>query len=371
MGSTEEANARLDPAVLAFYTNTDASLGCYMIGIIINIFFMGMLTIQTWNYYHIFKEDRKLLKILVGVLFAINLVSSSCDSALLYLNFARHFGNFEHFDRTTWLFWTEPGFNGVIAFLVQCFFVHRTYGLMRRSSWRTPYLFFYGCGVLLCLVSSQWLVFALRDVKTMSNVGAAKLEVMLWLIPAGIVDVLITVALISMLLHSKTGFISTDSLIDKLIRLAMETGFLSALTAVLDIIFYLGQSHINMAHMTLQFPLGKLYTHSLMVTLHSRAEQHRHFAHHSSHDKFNRPWIQEESKKLASDDLKRHQASGVIITQSAVIREESVVVEEVKNLNKGVDGNLTLYPQNYEWKVSTNTYLAKPPTAQSDKNTEF
>ncbi|OLL26176.1 hypothetical protein NEOLI_001208 [Neolecta irregularis DAH-3] len=125
-----------------------------------------------------------------------------------------------------------------------------------------------------------------------------------------------------------------------------------------------------MAHMSLQFPLGKLYTHSLMVTLHSRAEQHRHLSNPSSHDKY-RHWEFEGGKKLAPDDLKRHQASGVIITQSAVIHEESILVEDVKG-HKAVDSNLTLYPQNYEWKVSTNAYSTKPPSAsQSEKNSEL
>jgi len=339
---------------LAFYSDTDASLGAYMLGIIINIFFMGMLTMQTWNYFHIFTEDRKSMKWYVGILYVINVLQTCCDCSLMYLNYAKHFGDINYFDVTNWLFWTEPALNGMIAFLVQSFFIHRTWTFMRRyTTARWLYLAIFVPSVILCLISSLVLAAALARVGRMSTVSHVKVEVVVWLVPASVVDVGLTTVLTILLYRSKTGFLTTDSILNSLVRLTMETGFLSAVVAVLDTIFYVAQSSENMTHMALQFPLGKLYTHSVMVTLHARAEQRRHLLNPSVHNKITNTWDSPGLTYGLESQDHRNKTTNVVVTQSTVIREEAIGLETLKNVVRKQDRLVPAHEQNYKWNVST------------------
>ncbi|EEB95343.1 hypothetical protein MPER_05698, partial [Moniliophthora perniciosa FA553] len=110
--------------------------------------------------------------------------------------------------------------------------------------------------------------------------------VLVWLVGQCVADVAITLILVEYLwvvvfffLFSlanpicrrkhKTGFHSSDQLVDRIIRMTVQTGLTTSLCAVADLILYL----VNPTglHLIFNFPLAKLYTVSLMSSLNSRA----------------------------------------------------------------------------------------------------
>ncbi|KAI1797231.1 hypothetical protein LXA43DRAFT_1057036 [Ganoderma leucocontextum] len=60
----------------------------------------------------------------------------------------------------------------------------------------------------------------------------------LWLVGAALADVLITTALLWHLRTHKTGMLATDDLINKIIRLTVQTGLITALFAVICLVLY-------------------------------------------------------------------------------------------------------------------------------------
>ncbi|KAG6872102.1 hypothetical protein C0995_012988 [Termitomyces sp. Mi166 len=85
--------------------------------------------------------------------------------------------------------------------------------------------------------------------------------------PAG--DVLITLILCILLHHSRTGFHRSDTMINKLILFAVNTGFLTSLCAVASLISIVvaGDTFLYIAF---YFCIGRLYSNSLLATLNAR-----------------------------------------------------------------------------------------------------
>jgi len=95
-----------------------------------------------------------------------------------------------------------------------------------------------------------------------------KVAVILWLASASLGDILITVTLVMYLRTQKTGFATTDTQVDRIIRLTVQTGFLTAVVAFVDLMLYLLDP--SGTHLIFNFPLSKLYTNSLMSSLNAR-----------------------------------------------------------------------------------------------------
>ena len=66
-----------------------------------------------------------------------------------------------------------------------------------------------------------------------------------------------------------TSFKKTHDLVNKLIRLTVETGALTATIAVIDLILFLAASNTDY-HITPALLLAKLYSNTLLVVLNSR-----------------------------------------------------------------------------------------------------
>lgn len=104
---------------------------------------------------------------------------------------------------------------------------------------------------------------------------------LLWFSASCVVDVLITASLVRSLSQRKTGFTDTDGAIDRIIRLTVQTGMLTAIAAVGEVVFFtvLPRTALNFLW---DLALSKIYTNSLMSTLNARAgwnnliSQHHH-----------------------------------------------------------------------------------------------
>ncbi|KAK7039516.1 hypothetical protein R3P38DRAFT_481029 [Favolaschia claudopus] len=83
---------------------------------------------------------------------------------------------------------------------------------------------------------------------------------------------LITAILVKHLLGQKTG-LDSDILIDRIIRVTMQTGLATVLCATISLILFLTDP-IGL-HLAFNFPLCKIYTNSLLSSLNARGAQRR------------------------------------------------------------------------------------------------
>ncbi|KAK7001415.1 hypothetical protein R3P38DRAFT_2558938 [Favolaschia claudopus] len=86
--------------------------------------------------------------------------------------------------------------------------------------------------------------------------------IIVWLVASAVCDVLITIVLTYSLTTRKTGFSAVDGQINRIIRLTVQTGAITAVAALADLILFLTTS-LNFIP---DFPLSKLYTISLLST---------------------------------------------------------------------------------------------------------
>lgn len=93
--------------------------------------------------------------------------------------------------------------------------------------------------------------------------------VSIWLGSAALADIIITATLIVKLRRAiGKGFTNIDSIISKLIKTTLQTGLLTTVVAVTDLILYL--SSTTTLDMVFNFPLANLYVISLLSTLNAR-----------------------------------------------------------------------------------------------------
>ncbi|KAF8126437.1 hypothetical protein K438DRAFT_1890621 [Mycena galopus ATCC 62051] len=90
-----------------------------------------------------------------------------------------------------------------------------------------------------------------------------------WLILLSAVDLLITAILIIVLSRSKTGFRRTDTIINRLIRGAIQTGLFASMFALGDLLSFI-LAPTTTFYAMFAFPIGRVYTITLLDTLNAR-----------------------------------------------------------------------------------------------------
>jgi len=95
-----------------------------------------------------------------------------------------------------------------------------------------------------------------------------KSVVIIWLASSAITDLIITTFLVWYLQTHKSGFKKSNLIINRIIRLTVQTGLITSFIATLDLVFFLASP--SGLHLMFNFPLCKLYSNSLMSSLNAR-----------------------------------------------------------------------------------------------------
>ncbi|KDR82573.1 hypothetical protein GALMADRAFT_237962 [Galerina marginata CBS 339.88] len=238
--------------------------GPILIGFTFNAILLGVMMTQVYIYYTSFKRDKIWIKIFVAVLFFFDILNTACDVAYIYEALIIHFGDTAYLNVVTWLFDTDPAITGVIVSSVQTFFAWRIYLLTKN--WILPLVIVTtaisgGVTAILTPVEvakAPFFVYLIRS----------KVTIIIWLSSEVLGDILITAILVTYLTRRKTGFERSDMLIDKIIRITIQTGLVTAIVATINLLVYL--LNPTGLHLLFNFPLAKLYSNSLMSTLNSR-----------------------------------------------------------------------------------------------------
>ncbi|KDQ62487.1 hypothetical protein JAAARDRAFT_30386 [Jaapia argillacea MUCL 33604] len=239
--------------------------GPALIGLFFNILLFGIMTTQTFLYFHQFKKDRVWMKVYVAVLYAADMLNVIFDCIWIYQALILNFGNIPYLGVANWVFATDPATTAIIATMVQLFFAWRVKVLTGNWFIVTIILSFAiasGCGGLGTAI-------AVGIVPEFIHFQDFRVIVIVWLISTVVCDVIITASLTWHLKSHRTGFPATDDVVNKIIRLTVQTGMMTAILAIVDLGVYLGNP--TGLHLAFNFPLSKLYTNSLMSTLNSRS----------------------------------------------------------------------------------------------------
>ncbi|KAI0357470.1 hypothetical protein OH77DRAFT_1519383 [Trametes cingulata] len=242
----------------------EVTYGPIFIGVVFNILLYGIMITQTYMYFQAFKRDRTWMRLFVFFLFICDTVNCAFDIAFLYIPLVNNFGNVEALNVATWVFATDPAMTAIIAILVQMFFAWRVKVL--TSNWFAVCLIAFSSFAQFC--GGLGTAIAVGMIPEFVQFQRFQVIVIIWLAFSAVSDTLITASLVWHLRTHKTGMPATDDIINRIIRLTVQTGLITALCAIIDLVLFLVTP--TGLHLIFNLPLSKLYTNSLMSSLNSR-----------------------------------------------------------------------------------------------------
>jgi len=238
--------------------------GPYLIGTCFNSLFYGVLALQVLIYFMYYKQDRKWVKCYVLYLFFVETVNLGCNIVMIYDPLVMHYGTIRSI--TVWpiLIGSIPTTSAAISVPVQVFTAWRIV-ILTRKKWIGAII------VALSLLSfggAIWSAVVLATGKIYAKAFTIHKPVIFWYSTSLLVDVVVTIALYFSLSTRKTGFKSTDLMINKIIKLTLQTGLITLVLAVAELILFVTID--NTTNLAVQFCLSKLYSNALLSTLNSR-----------------------------------------------------------------------------------------------------
>ncbi|KAF8147940.1 hypothetical protein K438DRAFT_1867161 [Mycena galopus ATCC 62051] len=229
----------------------------------------GVLLVQIYMYTEMFPKDRGGFKALVWIMFFFETLFTILMTIAAWSMFGDGWGDPGVLLQLNWTWGVLPLVSGVLSGLAQGFYIWRIWTLTKQLWLPLPITL----AVLAQLGGLWW--FGIQW-----NIGHWRVSVLpplsggvtVWLAGSAVCDVLITMALTGILWRRKreTTAAETSGLINRLIRLSIETGALTSITATVETILWLGWKEFNY-HFTLFLMLGKLYSNVLMATLNCRS----------------------------------------------------------------------------------------------------
>ncbi|KAK7045001.1 hypothetical protein R3P38DRAFT_2882054 [Favolaschia claudopus] len=231
-----------------------------------NFALMGSLLVQVYNYYQAFPKDRISTKCIVYILFVLELAQTIIMTYFAYTIFGAGFGNVETFDRSALEWFPVCILGSIVAGIVQIFYAWRLRSF--SGSWiaggivAALALIQVGSGIGQGVISKR-----LVD---RSNLTGKPIVVTLWLVSTAVCDVFIAGFMTFYLTRGQIQSVRMKNTITKVVRYTVETGAITALVAIIQIVIQHASPKNNYFE-TPSWTLGKLYSNNLLVLLNSRA----------------------------------------------------------------------------------------------------
>ncbi|KAL4255166.1 DUF6534 domain-containing protein [Pleurotus pulmonarius] len=243
----------------------DNTFGAAFVGVIVAAVLHGVSCAQAW-YYFTHQNDKWFVKTLVSLVILFDTIHQILISHTVYTYLVTNYNNPDQLQLLVWSVLVEVLFNGFTAFLVQSFLARRVWQLSGRNIWLTGLVAFlvlseFGCVLAFAALSLRFTTYmelaTLKELSiTVNALGAAG-------------DVVIAFSLCVLLHRSRTGFQRSDSMINKLIIFAVNTGVLTSLCAIASLIS-IAVAPTTFLYIAFFFCLGRLYSNSLLATLNAR-----------------------------------------------------------------------------------------------------
>ncbi|KAH0581973.1 hypothetical protein H2248_011637 [Termitomyces sp. 'cryptogamus'] len=216
------------PLIREFY-------GPLLVGTVLNFLLYGITITQLYLYHISSNRDRIWIRAFVYLLFVGDTVHTLFTLLYMYETLIDHFGDTTHLETANWVFATGPALTGILGGLVQAFFAWRIKVLTAGRKITIIILFCATSSFLMGVATAT----AAGIVPQFDEFPKFRVTVILWLGCSSLADVLITGTLVFYLKNHKTGFIRTDTYIDRVIRLTVQTGLITAIWAFVDLMLFL------------------------------------------------------------------------------------------------------------------------------------
>ncbi|KAJ7765095.1 hypothetical protein DFH07DRAFT_1059026 [Mycena maculata] len=246
-------------------TGVELLFGPMLIGILLSTTLYGVMAVQMFIYFQTFKKDAQWIRYLVLYLFFAETVNVLCVIGIVYEPLIVRWGSPQALVTSPILLPADAISIVAVSTPIQLF-----------TAWRISIIT--GSVALPLLVSvlsaaslgGGVLVTAFVTIRNQfQEFQSFSAEIIFWLTSSALCDVLIAVILTYSLWTRKTGFTAMDGQINRIIRLTVQTGAITAVAALTALILFLSFPGTTLQFIT-DFPLSKLYTICLLSTLNAR-----------------------------------------------------------------------------------------------------
>ncbi|KAL4259964.1 DUF6534 domain-containing protein [Pleurotus pulmonarius] len=253
--------------------------GPMLIGVFFNTILYGVLVVQMLLYFQTYKKDSAWIRCFILYLFVLETCNTAFDIAMMYEPLILNFGTPDAITYFPTMVAADPIITVAISTPIQIFVAWRISIISR--SWLMPALI---CVLgIISLAGGIWTCITVATIRVFSRKPELHWPALTWLLASAIADALITSTLVYSLYKRKTGFKDTDSVIERVIRFTIQTGMITAVFAILDVVFFLVFPHTTL-NFIWDLALGKLYSNVLMSTMNSRAGWDRIANPHTNHN---------------------------------------------------------------------------------------
>lgn len=255
------------PTVIAIEAHQiQESFGAIFIGSFISMILFGLGIAQLYIYRGRFTCDRRALRYFVLFIFLLDTASAIFTAWWMYYLFVSNWGDAGIFLTGNWLMATNPFILGTMGCANHFFFAWRIRVLMPKT-WLSVAICFLGIATLGGAFAGGAIFLVVKKLADIAT-NVIRPAGIVWLLSAAIGDIMIAASISWFLQSHKSGFKASDQLLDRVIRVTVTNGLLTATIAVIDLILFLSSDKPN--HIAIAIILPRVYTNTILASLNSR-----------------------------------------------------------------------------------------------------
>jgi len=227
----------------------------------------GTLTIQLYLYYEAFPNDRLSVNYLVYGVYTVELARTILVTHDAFTAFGYGFGNVSALTNIHLNWLTVPILGGIVACVGQSFYAYRIYIFSKSRIIPTLIVAVALTSMVGGLITGVF-GFIAGDITHLNN-RRTSTSVGVWCAGSATCDILIATCMTYYLAKSGSGYRQTRVLISKLIRLTIETGSITAVVAIVNLILFFafpGKTYYTAAALI----TPKLYANTMLAVLNAR-----------------------------------------------------------------------------------------------------
>jgi len=239
--------------------------GPMLVGTYVNAILYGVMVLQMVIYVQIYKNDATGLRLFVLYLFVTETLNTGLAIATMYEPLVQKYATVAATTFFPLMLPSDPILTVLISTPIQLFIAWRI-RVISRTVWLGLAI---GIFAIISMSGGIWLAVTVVNVRRFVEKPELHWPALMWLLASAIADITITISLAYYLAHRKSGFTATDDTINKIIRITVQTGLITTLFSILDVICFLVLPHTTI-NLLWDFSLSKLYTNALISTLNAR-----------------------------------------------------------------------------------------------------
>ncbi|KAK0454310.1 hypothetical protein EV421DRAFT_409902 [Armillaria borealis] len=241
--------------------------GPEIVGYLLHWGLFGTLSVQLYLYYLAFPNDRRFIKYLVYGIYIVEFVQTILVSHDAFAMFGYGFGDLDaltdiHFN---WLI--VPIMSAVIACVGHVFYAYRIF-ILSKSRIVPAFVICVSLTSSVAAIITGVYCFQAGNITKLNN-RKVSIAVGIWCAGSALCDIVIAVCMTYYLMRSKTGFRRTQIMVTKLIRLTVESGLVTAVGTLLNLILFFAFRD-QVFYSTVALIMPKLYANSVYMVLNSR-----------------------------------------------------------------------------------------------------